>query len=44
LIEESADGTFNVTFGGNTNRGQVAFGEKFRRFIKNLGVEQAKAL
>jgi len=31
-----------VTFGGNTNRNQPAFSEKFNRFIKSFGEQETK--
>ncbi len=36
LIEKRADNQFKVTIGGNTNRNQAAFGEKFERFIRGF--------
>ena len=38
---EPLDGDrFRVTVGGNTNRNQAAFGEKFKRFIRSFGAQQ----
>jgi len=36
-VEEVSEGAFRVTIGGNTNRNQAAFGEKFKRFIRGFG-------
>jgi cytochrome c biogenesis protein len=36
LIENVSGDKFRVTFGGNTNRSKVAFGEKFKRFINGF--------
>ena len=35
-VEETSQNNFNVVLGGNANRNQNAFDEKFKRFIKNL--------
>lgn len=35
-IEEVSPEKFKVAFGGNTNRNQTAFNEKFREFVKKL--------
>jgi cytochrome c biogenesis protein len=42
-VETVSDNTFNVTLGGNTNRSQAAFGEKFKRFIKGFGKQTTEA-
>ena len=36
-VENVSQGVFRVTIGGNTNRNQAAFGEKFKRFIRGFG-------
>lgn len=36
VIEEVADGQFKLTAGGDTNRNQTAFEEKFGRFVNGL--------
>jgi len=36
VIEETPDKTFTVIIGGNTNRNQNAFDEKFKRFVEDL--------
>ncbi len=38
LIEEVSENSFNVTIGGNTNRNQTVFEEKFKRFVGELKV------
>jgi cytochrome c biogenesis protein len=35
-IKEASDGNYTVTLGGNTNRNQTPFSEKFRRFAIDL--------
>ncbi len=35
-IEKTSDGNFNTRFGGNTNRNNTAFDEKFKRFVEDL--------
>lgn len=35
-IEETSENNVHLTIGGNTNRNQTAFEEKFKQFIKNL--------
>jgi len=42
LIEPVSDNKFKVTIGGNTNRNQAVFGEKFKRFAKNFGEQETK--
>lgn len=44
-IEEVASGRFNIISGGDTNRNQTAFTEKFGRFVNSLTdeVKEAKA-
>ena len=42
LIENVSGNKFKVTVGGNTNRSNAAFGEKFKRFARNLGEQEAK--
>lgn len=42
MIENISGNDFKVTFGGNTNRSQSAFSEKFRRFIRSLGKQEAQ--
>jgi cytochrome c biogenesis protein len=37
VVEETSDGNFNVVTGGNTNRNQAAFDEKFKQFTQDLG-------
>lgn len=41
LVEKASDDKFKVTVGGNTNRSQTAFGEKFNRFIRTFGEQEA---
>ena len=36
VIEKTSDGNFNVNFGGNTNRNNTAFDEKFKNFVSKL--------
>lgn len=36
VIEEVSENNFNITIGGNANRNQTAFEEKFKRFINDL--------
>ena len=36
-IEETGPNSFEVTLGGNTNRNQNAFSEKFKRFVGEIG-------
>jgi cytochrome c biogenesis protein len=36
VIEETSDNNFKIVTGGNTNRNQAAFDEKFKQFTKNL--------
>ncbi len=36
VIEETSENTFQVVVGGNTNRNQTAFDEKFKGFVKDL--------
>ncbi|HEX8116542.1 MAG TPA: cytochrome c biogenesis protein ResB, partial [Pyrinomonadaceae bacterium] len=33
LVEERGAGKFEVVVGGNTNRNQLAFGDRFRRVV-----------
>jgi cytochrome c biogenesis protein len=40
VLEETPDNNFSVILGGNTNRSQNAFDEKFRRFVKDLRNEE----
>lgn len=35
-IEDGSENNFNVVIGGNTNRNQTGFEDKFKRFVKNL--------
>ncbi|HEY0462174.1 MAG TPA: cytochrome c biogenesis protein ResB [Pyrinomonadaceae bacterium] len=42
MVERVREDKFKVTFGGNTNRNQVAFGEKFKRFIRGFGEQETK--
>jgi hypothetical protein len=35
-IEETSENNFSVVLGGNTNRNQDAFEEKFKGFVKAL--------
>ncbi|MBS1795591.1 MAG: cytochrome c biogenesis protein ResB [Acidobacteria bacterium] len=35
-VEKATDGNFTVTLGGNTNRNQTPFSEKFKRFAVDL--------
>ncbi len=37
VVEKNSENNFTVTLGGHTNRNKVAFGEKFKRFVKVLG-------
>lgn len=45
-IEEVSANKFKVTVGGNTNRNQTAFDEKFKLFTRNLSIhkEESKVL
>jgi cytochrome c biogenesis protein len=43
MIENVSGNNFKVTFGGNTNRNQNAFGEKFKRFIRSFGEQNTEA-
>lgn len=36
LVENVSGDKYRVTLGGNTNRNQTAFGEKFKRFVKGF--------
>ncbi len=36
VIEKAADGSLDLTLGGNANRNQNAFNEKFNRFVKSV--------
>jgi cytochrome c biogenesis protein len=42
MIEPGAEKRFKITAGGNTNRNQTAFGEKFGRFIKSFEDRETK--
>lgn len=42
-VENISEGKFKVTVGGNTNRNQAAFGEKFKRFIRSFGAAEEEA-
>ncbi len=42
-IEETSANHFKIVIGGNTNRNQAAFDEKFKLFIKNLDKENLEA-
>jgi cytochrome c biogenesis protein len=42
-IEETSENTYHVTLGGNTNRNQNAFAEKFRRFVNEIGKSKTEA-
>jgi cytochrome c biogenesis protein len=42
-IEEKGADTFEVTLGGNTNRSQNAFDEKFKRFVSEIGKPRREA-
>lgn len=42
-VEEVSDNHFRVTFGGNTNRNQYAFDEKFRAFINKLSIHKEES-
>lgn len=42
-IEEVSKGKFKVTVGGNTNRNQTAFDEKFKRFTRNLDIDNKES-
>jgi cytochrome c biogenesis protein len=42
-IEETSENTYDVTLGGNTNRNQNAFAEKFRRFVNEIGKSKTEA-
>jgi len=42
MVEPLADNKFKVTVGGSTNRSKAAFGEKFGRFIRSFGGQEAK--
>ena len=37
LVEEGGEGRFAVTLGGNTNRSQLGFEDRFKRLVKALG-------
>ncbi len=43
-IEETSEKNFKVILGGNTNRSQTAFDEKFRRFTKDLQTEEVQKI
>jgi cytochrome c biogenesis protein len=43
MIENVSGNDFKVTFGGNTNRNQTAFSEKFKRFIRSFGEQNTEA-
>ena len=43
-IEETSDNRFQVFFGGNTNRNQNAFDEKFKRFVKDLRNKETQTI
>lgn len=36
ILEETAENTFKITIGGNSNRNQTAFEQKFKRFITKI--------
>jgi len=36
-VEETAEGNFDVVVGGNANRNQTGFDDKFKRFVTDLG-------
>jgi len=40
VIEETSENKYSVVLGGNTNRSQNAFDEKFRRFVRDLKNEE----
>ncbi len=42
-VENIAGDNFRVTMGGNTNRNQAAFGEKFKRFIRSFDADGQEA-
>jgi cytochrome c biogenesis protein len=42
-IENVSGNNYKVIFGGNTNRSKIAFGEKFKRFIKSFGEQNREA-
>lgn len=44
VVEETSDNNFSVVLGGNTNRSQNAFEEKFRRFVKDLRNEEVQTI
>lgn len=35
-VEETAENSFNIVIGGNANRNQTGFDDKFRRFVNDL--------
>jgi cytochrome c biogenesis protein len=39
LIEEKGDGAFEVVMGGNTNRNQLGFGDRFKKLVAATGGE-----
>lgn len=41
MVENAPGDKFRVTVGGNSNRNQTAFGEKFRRFTRIFGEQEA---
>jgi cytochrome c biogenesis protein len=41
VVTETSENKFSVVLGGNTNRSQNAFDEKFRRFVKDLRGQQS---
>jgi cytochrome c biogenesis protein len=44
VLEETSENNFSVVIGGNTNRSQNAFDEKFKRFIKDLQSKEVQTL
>lgn len=36
ILEETAENTFKITIGGNANRNEIAFEQKFKRFITKI--------
>ena len=40
VVEEKGAGEFEVVLGGNTNRNQLGFGDRFRKLVASIGGEQ----
>jgi cytochrome c biogenesis protein ResB len=42
VVEEKGAGEFEVVLGGNTNRNQLGFGDRFRKLVASVGGEQVE--